>query len=101
MNTQKKEDKKVATPQKYVDLISKSDKQTQSEELALEVQKAKSGLEVTIATTNLDLANAKQTLLKTQCAIPYSVNDEAAASEEVEALEKGLAFAKRILEERF
>jgi hypothetical protein len=58
-------------------------------------------LEVTIATTNLDLANAKQNLLKTQCAIPYSVNAEAAASEEVDALEKGLEFAKRILEERF
>ncbi len=92
---------KTITAPKYVDLISRSEKQIQSEALDLEVQKAKSGLEVTIATTKLDLANAKQRLLKTQCAIPYSVEKEAEATQEVEDYTKGLAFAVKILKERF
>ena len=100
MATVKKEEKTLA-PQKYVDLISKSDKQVQSEELALEVQKAKSGLEVTIAKTNLDLANARQKLIKTQCAVPYDVNAELEAFQAVNELQGGLEFAQNILSERF
>lgn len=96
MSTKAKE-----TPVKYSDLISKSEKDIQVEELALEVQKAKSNLEVTIATTKFDLANAKQALAKTKAAIPYSVNAELSAYREVEALEEGLAFAEGILAERF
>jgi hypothetical protein len=58
-------------------------------------------LEVTIATTNRDLAKAKQTLANTQRAVPYSVQQEINATEEVKALETALAFAKNILKTRF
>jgi hypothetical protein len=58
-------------------------------------------LEVTIATTKRDLAQAKQTLSRYQAAIPYNVKAEMEAHEEVLALEAGLAFAEKVLAERF
>lgn len=67
----------------------------------LTVQEAKSSLEVTIATTKRDLARANQELAKTQAAIPYNVHAEADALAQVESLQYGLAFAERILKERF
>ena len=67
----------------------------------LKVQEAKSSLEVTIATTKRDLAQAKQSLTRYQSAIPYSVSNEMQAYEAVTALENGLAFAEKVLAERF
>lgn len=79
----------------YKELILKS------EELNLKVQESKSSLEVTIATTKRDLAVAKQQLIKTQSAIPYKVEREMEAYHQVTALETGLAFAEKVLAERF
>ena len=67
----------------------------------LRVQEAKSSLEVTIATTKRDLAQAKQVLSRRQSAIPYSISNEMEAHEAVVALENGLAFAEKVLAERF
>lgn len=67
----------------------------------LKVQEAKSSLEVTIATTKRDLAQAKQSLARYQAAIPYNVSHEMHAHEEVVNLEAGLAFAEKVLAERF
>lgn len=67
----------------------------------LKVQEAKSSLEVTIATTKRDLAQAKQTLSRYQAAIPYDVEAEIKAHQEVVALEAGLVFAEKVLAERF
>ena len=86
---------------KYRDLISKSPAQQESEESDLKVQEAKSHLELTIAQTNRDLAVAKRALSSSRSAIPYDVSKEATAFEEVEKLERGLIFAKNILETRF
>ena len=95
-------DKKAKeTPLKYKDLISQSETQIQSEQLELDVQKAKSKLEVDISQTKLDLANAKQALSVTKRAIPYSVHEEIKAHQEVESLELGLAYAEKVLSERF
>lgn len=91
----------VAGPQKYADLINKSQSQLQSEELDLKVQEAKSNLEVTIATTNRDLAVAKRALDATKCAVPYNVQSELNANNAVVELENGLAFAQQVLAERF
>lgn len=67
----------------------------------LKVQEAKSSLEVTIATTKRDLAQAKQQLAKTQSSIPYDVGYEMRMYQEVKSLEDGLAFAEKVLSERF
>lgn len=85
----------------YKELISKSEKEIQLEELDLKVQEAKSSLEVTIATTKRDLAQAKQALTRRQSDIPYRVKDEMEAYEAVVALEQGLAYAEKVLAERF
>jgi hypothetical protein len=69
--------------------------------LDLKVQEAKSSLEVTIATTKRDLAQAKQSLGRYQAAVPYNVKHEMEAHQEVVALEAGLAFAEKVLAERF
>lgn len=88
-------------PQSYRALISKSDKEVLAEELDLKVQSAKSDLEVTVATTKRDLAIAKRKLISAKSAYPYSVHDELAAWDDVQALEKGLAYAQAVLTERF
>ena len=67
----------------------------------LKVQEAKSSLEVTIATTKRDLAQAKQSLARYQASVPYNVKHEMEAYENVVALENGLAFAEKVLAERF
>jgi hypothetical protein len=65
------------------------------------VQKAKSGLEVAIAQTRLDLAEANQKLADTKRAIPYSLKAELTAYQEVEELQSGLDYAEKVLTERF
>ena len=67
----------------------------------LKVQEAKSNLEITIATTKRDLAQARKRLSIAQAYVPYDVKAELMITEEVIALENGLAFAERILAERF
>jgi hypothetical protein len=69
--------------------------------LELDVQKSKSKLEVDISQTKFDIAQAKQRLLLSQRAIPYSVQNEIAAYQEVENLEAGLAYAQDVLDTRF
>ncbi len=86
---------------KYKDLISKSQKQLEAEELDLKVQIAQSDLQVTVATTKKDLASAKRSLIAAQSAVPYNVQDEFDAYQQVQGLESALAFAERILAERF
>ena len=95
----KKTTKEVS--QKYRDLISKSQAQVEQEELDLQVQEAKSHLELSISQTKLDLAHANKALLKAQCAVPYNVANELAAMEKVNGLKEGLEFAQAILAERF
>jgi hypothetical protein len=58
-------------------------------------------LEVTVATTKKDLASAKRRLAAAKSNVPYSVQLEFDAHQEVEGLEKALAFAEKILLERF
>jgi hypothetical protein len=58
-------------------------------------------LEVTVATTKKDLASARRELIAAQSAIPYSVQNEFDAHQVVHGLESALAFAERILLERF
>jgi hypothetical protein len=58
-------------------------------------------LEITIATTKRDLAQARKRLSIAQAYVPYDVKAELMITEEVIALENGLAFAERILAERF
>ena len=86
---------------KYVDLISKSAKDLEKEELELKVQESKSSLEIDIATTNRDLAKARKTLTEAQSASPYVLQTEIDALYKVECLENGLNLAKKILSERF
>lgn len=86
---------------KYVDLISKSAKDLEKEELELKVQESKSALEIDIATTNRDLALARKQLVQAQCACPYSLQAEIDAMSQVSELEAGVEFAKRVLAERF
>ena len=88
-------------PLKYKDLISQSENQVKSEQLDLDVQKAKSKLEVTIAQTRFELAEAKQKLSDSQRAIPYCVEEEMRASQYVDDLEGGLAYAEKVLADRF
>ncbi len=54
-----------------------------------------------IAQTKLDLANARQKLATSKRAIPYKVQDEIAAFQEVQSLEEGLEYALDVLKERF
>lgn len=71
------------------------------EELDLKVIQSKADLEVTIATTKKDLAAAKRRLDACTKAFPYSVALEMNASEEVDALQKGLDFAINVHQARF
>jgi chromosomal replication initiation ATPase DnaA len=86
---------------KYKDLISKSQSQLEQEELDLKVQIAQSDLQVTVATTKKDLASAKRRLIAAQSAVPYDVQDEFDTYQQVQGLESALAFAERILLQRF
>lgn len=86
---------------KYKELISQSQEQLQEEEKDLQVQAAKSDLEMTIATTKRDLSNAKRDYEKSKRANPYSVVKERNQLDIVIALEEGLKFAEAILKERF
>lgn len=96
-----KKSKTAAQSLKYRDLINKSQTQVEQEELDLKEQEAKSHLELSIAQTKLDLANAKKALVKAQCAVPYNIRAELEAVQNVEAKQAGLDFAVQILEERF
>jgi hypothetical protein len=58
-------------------------------------------LEVAIAHTKNDLAKAKKRLKDAQSNIPYNVQDELDAHQEVEGLATALSFAEKILSERF
>jgi hypothetical protein len=58
-------------------------------------------VEVGIAETKRALALAKRALIKTRRANPYSVQAEMDAEDKIESLEAGLAFATKILKERF
>lgn len=69
--------------------------------MELDVQRAKSVVELAVAKTNLDLAEAKQRLAEAKRANPYSLEAEIAAFNEVEGLEGGLEYAQKVLEERF
>lgn len=86
---------------KYKDLISQSTEDQQSEQLELDVQVAKSQLEVDIAQTKVDLAKAKVKFAETQRANPYSVQSELAAKGLVDSLQEGLNYAQKVLTERF
>lgn len=100
-NTQAAKAQNNQEQQSYRALISKSDKEVLAEELDLKVQSAKSDLEITVATTKRDLAIAKQKLTAAMSACPYSVHDEIEAWDNVQALEKGLAYAQAVLADRF
>ena len=91
----------MAKLQSYKSLISKSQQEIQSEELDLKVQEAKSSLEITVSTTKRDLAVAKKEFSKTQSACPYDILSEIQAKQRVESLEAGLAYAEKVLKERF
>jgi len=56
---------------------------------------------VTIAQTRFELAEAKQKLSDSQRAIPYCVEEEMRASQYVDDLEGGLAYAEKVLADRF
>jgi len=56
---------------------------------------------VTIATTRFELAEAKQKLSDSQRANPYCVEEEMRAAQYVDDLEGGLAYAEKVLAERF
>ncbi len=103
MNTKNQKEKQVKSqePSKYRDLISQSEGEMKSEQLQLDVQKAKSGLEVSIAQTKLELANARQRLAEAKRANPYSIETEITAIQAVLDLEQGLEYAESVLEERF
>lgn len=85
----------------YRELISKSEKEIQSEELDLKVQQSKSQLEIDIATSKRDLAVAKKELMQTKAAIPYDVAAELKAYNKVKGLELGLVYAEEVLATRF
>jgi len=54
-----------------------------------------------IAQTKFDLAEANQRLAKAARRIPYDVITEIKIYEEIIALEAGLAYAEKVLSERF
>jgi hypothetical protein len=56
---------------------------------------------VDISQTKLDIANAKQALINSQRAVPYSVHKEIEAYQEVANLEAGLEYAEEVLKTRF
>ncbi len=58
-------------------------------------------MEVTIATTKRDLAMKRRELEECKRSLDYSVVKEAKVTQEVADLEDGLAFAEKILKERF
>jgi hypothetical protein len=88
-------------PLSYKEMISKSQEYKQSEQVELDVQLAKSSVEVAIATNNKDLAEARMVLNKAKAAVPYDLETELKAYKNVADLERGLEYAKRVLAERF
>lgn len=86
---------------KYRDLISKSQEQIDQEQMDLNVQEAKSSVELTISKTKLSLAKAKKALSEIQSAVPYYIEEELKATQNVKELQDGLDFATNILTDRF
>lgn len=87
--------------QSYRELISKSQQEIESEELDLKFQEAKSSLEITVATTKRDLAQAEKAFTKTKSAFPYDIQAEIEAKTKVESLKAGLEYAEKVLKARF
>jgi hypothetical protein len=65
------------------------------------VEEAKSNVSLAIGETNLALAKAKLKLNASKRAVPYDILNEIAYAKEVEELEAGLEYAKKVLAERF
>ena len=86
---------------RYRDLINKSDAQMKAEALDLKEQKAKSQLEVTISSAKLQLAEERERLNQAICADPYSLENELECALNIEHMEKQLAYAQEVLNNRF
>lgn len=85
----------------YKELISQSEGVIEAENLDLQVQKVKSGIEVGLAESKRDLVLAKQALAKIIRSPNYKIQDEIDAEEDVKALEAGITKANNVLKERF
>jgi len=85
----------------YKELMSQSEGTIEAENLDLQVQKVKSGIEVGLAESARDLVLAKQKLSSTIRSANYTVQAEIDAEEDVKALEAGILKAKSVLKERF
>lgn len=85
----------------YKEGISKSEQQTQAEDLEYVVQEAKSHVELSIVKTRGLVSKAKQAYERSKFANPYDLQTEINAKAEVEKLEAGLKYAEEVLAERF
>lgn len=85
----------------YLQLISQDEKKQQKEELAIKAQEASIEVQREIMNLNSQIAARKSALKSIQRQIPYNVKQEYRISTELKDLEEGLAFVKKIKEERF
>lgn len=87
--------------QKYIDLISQSAKDDEKEELGFRAEEASLEVKQAILETTKAVSVAKRALTKAKKAVPYSLQGEVEATNDLAELESGLAIAKTIEAERF
>ena len=90
----------VAKPT-YLELISKDEKTVKVEALKIEAQRASIGVQTVVLELNGKISLAKIALSAAQKRVPYSVQAEYDAAQDLERLEAKLEFAKTIKDERF
>lgn len=90
----------VAKPT-YLELISQDEKAVKVEALKIEAQRASIGVQTVVLELNGKISLAKIALSAAQKRVPYSVQAEYDAAQDLERLEAKLEFAKTIKDERF
>ncbi|AGO47913.1 hypothetical protein Phi40:1_gp048 [Cellulophaga phage phi40:1] len=90
-----------AQSEKYIDLISQSSKDVETEQLQFRAQEASLQADSSILETKKAIATAKRELTELKRAIPYSFDKEISKTIEVKNLEEGLSIAESIQKSRF
>ena len=85
----------------YLELISQDEKEVKVEALKIEAQRASIGVQTVVLELNGKISLAKIALSAAKKRVPYSVQAEYDASQDLERLEAKLEFAKTIKDERF
>lgn len=91
----------VKAPVTYLEFISQDDKSVKKESYAIKAQEASIEVQKEIITINADIAKVQSVLLAAKRQVPYNVNSEFLATNQLTELQAKLKFVKSIKTLRF